>query len=363
VSATPIIINTIRWNTLLARLTSSGAGDRALSQNADSDAHASHHSRSSSSHLTLPPAPQLLLATAVHGTLLWEASSHQAKLALNRVTEYFADFNDLRVAPTLHILPILGERYPLAIERIYRLLSWMNHLHRIQQSIDLEHLRDVTRKDARHFLISLEGMPLYAVDYIAMHGLGVRTIPIDERLAALLVAEKVIEEANLAAFTPTQLASLQDQLLEATPGESITSINAALRAWSDHDGVPPKREPNNAFAPQHDFSHVVPASVTPTQAHGSPSIAESLLERTQSASSSSSVVSPQPRSAAKKKPASTKKSPKTSNSVPDTTSSEPQARSTEYSLDCMDALPTTPPPPTPSIAPAHSDLADPPSQP
>lgn len=354
-SATTILINTKRWNTLLARLTSSSAGDRASSQHSDSDAHASHHPRSSSAHVAIPPAPQLLLATAIHGTLLWEASSHQAKLALNRINEYFADFNDLRVAPTLHILPILGERYPLAIERISRLLSWLNHLHRIQQSIDLEHLRDVARKDARHFLISLEGMPLYAVDHTAMHGLGVRTMPMDERLAALLVAEEVIEEAGLASFSSSQLASIQEQLLEATPGESITSINAALRAWSDHDGIPPKREPNNAFAPQRDFSHAVSAPAAHSQTHGSPSQTDTSAERSSSVSTSSPVASSQPKAAPKKKPAGAKKSPKASKSPRDITSSEPRTSSIEYSSESVDALPTKPP--------TASDSADPPSPP
>lgn len=328
-SSSTILINPKRWTALLARLTAGSASDHAATHHAGSEEQAAYHPRSSATHVSLPPAPQLLIATAIHGTLLWEASSHQAKLALNRLAEYFADFNDLRAAPTLQILPILGERYPLAIERISRLLSWMNHLYRAQQSIDLEHLRDVPRKDARHFLLSLEGMPLYAADHTALQGLGVRTIPIDERLAALLAAENVIHEAQQTAFKPAELASLQEQLLEATPGESMTSINAALRAWSDHDGVPPKREPNNAFAPQREFTSAVSLSISQSQAHGSPSHSVSVEDRA-AVPASVSLPSSSPKSVAKKKTSNTKKAPKAPKSIRESTSSEPSPSGTEY---------------------------------
>ncbi len=329
-SSSTILINRNQWTALLARLTSGSASDHAATHRDNSEAPEASHTGSSRTHVSLPPAPQLLIATAFHGTLLWEASSHQAKLALNRLVEYFADFNDLRVAPILQILPVLGERYPLAIERISRLLSWMNHLYQMQQSIDLEHLRDVPRKDARNFLLSLDGMPLYAADHTALQGLGARTIPVDERLAALLVAEKVIQGAQTTALKPAELASLQEQLLEATPGESMTSINAALRAWSDHDGVPPKREPNNAFAPQREFTSAVSLSISHSQTQGTPSLLVTPEERS-AITASVTLPSSSHQSVAKKKASTTKKSPRTSKSVRKSTSSEPATSGTEHS--------------------------------
>jgi len=182
-----------------------------------------------------------LIAVAVFGTLLWEASHTQAKAAHQKIAEYFADFNDVRVAPHFLVIQCIGERYPLVAERTARMHAWLYNLFRKHQSIDLEYLRDMPKADARRELRGLEGMPPFAADYVAATGLGTHTVPLDERLLQLLVAQKIVADED-------GLDTAQRFIEKATPADELVAVCALLRTWSDKEGHPPKREPNNAFA-------------------------------------------------------------------------------------------------------------------
>lgn len=189
-----------------------------------------------------PPAPVTVISAAIHGTLLWEASVGQARLAYQHLTQHFADYNDMRVALPTQLILAIGERYPLAAERCVRLKSWLLDLYRRSNTLDLEHLRDVARPEARERMLSLQGLPPFAAAYAAMTSLGDHAFPIDDRLLKLLVQEKIVEPLT----TPTVAMAKLEAMI--APGE-LSEVYALLRVWSDQHGTPPKRDESDAFRP------------------------------------------------------------------------------------------------------------------
>lgn len=189
-----------------------------------------------------PPAPVTVIAAAVHATMLWEASLAQADAALVHLTQHFADHNDMRVALPSHLIHAIGPQYPLAVERVLRLKSWLSDLYRRSSCLDLEYLRDLSKPDARRELLTLHGLPDFAAAHVTFSSLGGHALPVDERLLALLKAEKIVD----APCTPPRAM----ELLEAsvTPDE-LVSVLRVLRAWSDRRGTPPSREDSPAFQP------------------------------------------------------------------------------------------------------------------
>lgn len=190
----------------------------------------------------VPPVPQPLIHTAVYATLLWEASTNQAKSAISHLTEAFADFNDVRVAPVSQIVAALGERAPLVTERALRLKAWLNDLFSREQRLALESLRDIKHGQAHEYLLGLDGAPPFVASYVMQSGLGAHYVPVDERLLMLLAREAALPK-DATVITAAKL------LTDSLPPDSLTDALRVLRWWSDHEGHAPKRE-SDAFKPQ-----------------------------------------------------------------------------------------------------------------
>lgn len=189
-----------------------------------------------------PPAPVTVIAAAVHATMLWEASLAQADAALLHLTQHFADHNDMRVALPSHLIHAIGPQYPLAVERVLRLKSWLSDLYRRSNCLDLEHLRDVSKPEARRELLSLHGLPDFAAAHVAVSSLGGHALPVDDRLLVLLQGERVVEGST----TCPQAMELLESLV--TP-DDLDAVLRLLRAWSDSQGAPPSRADSPAFRP------------------------------------------------------------------------------------------------------------------
>jgi hypothetical protein len=187
-----------------------------------------------------PPAPLTVISAAIHGTLLWEASFSQAKAAYQHLIGAFADYNDMRVTLPPQLISVIGERYPLAAERCVRLKTWLSDLYRRSNSLDLEHLRDLSKQEARSQLNSLHGMPTFAAAYATMTALGGHAIPVDERLLALLASEKIVDAETSCEMAMQHLESVTTQ-------DDLPSVYRAMRNWSDDEGVTPKRSESDPF--------------------------------------------------------------------------------------------------------------------
>lgn len=177
----------------------------------------------------------LLVHQLVFSLLLWEASTAQAKTAFRRLRESVVDYNELRVCVPDEVACTLGEKYPLALERSLRLSSILNDIYQRQHGISLRRLLEVSKRECRAYLDSLEGMPAFAACRVCVVSALGNGVPVDERLRDLLAAEHAVDPAA----TPEACAAWIEKLIKP---EDALETHLLLQAWSDEHGHPPKRE-------------------------------------------------------------------------------------------------------------------------
>lgn len=177
-----------------------------------------------------------LLHLFVYSFLLWDASTGQARAALKRLRETFVDYNELRIAFADEIAAAFGERYPRGYERAMRLRSSLHDIFRREHSLSLSSLTELSKREARSYLESIDGTPAYVASRVLSLGLGGHALPVDQRIADLLAAEAVLGDDVTDADSA---ASWLERQIRA--GEAV-SIALLLQAWSDDQGAAPRRE-------------------------------------------------------------------------------------------------------------------------
>ena len=171
----------------------------------------------------------------VFSMLCWEASTSQARNALKRIRESVVDYNELRVCVSDEVSHIIGDKYPLSIERAIRLRTALNEVFNRQHAVSLKHLAEGGKREARQYLDTLPGCPPYAAARVCVvSGLG-HAVPVDERLLSLLTDEQIIaDDASVE-----QAASWLEHHVKA---EESLDVHLLFQAWSDEHGHAPKRD-------------------------------------------------------------------------------------------------------------------------
>jgi len=177
-----------------------------------------------------------MLHLFVYSFLLWDASTGQARAALKRIRETFVDYNELRIAFADEIAAAFGERYPRGYERALRLRSSLHDIFRREHSLSLQSLSELSKREARTYLDSIDGTPAYVSARVLSLGLGGHAIPVDQRIADLLAAEAVLGDDVTDADSAASWLERQIRAGEAT------SVALTLQAWSDDQGAAPRRE-------------------------------------------------------------------------------------------------------------------------
>lgn len=160
----------------------------------------------------------------VYSMLLWEASSAKATPALRRLNQSVVDYNELRVCLPYELAEVLGPRYPRVDERTERLHAVLNDVYAREHAVSLAHLAEMSKRDAKVYLETLEGATHYVTSRVLALSLGAHAVPVDSQLLARLIAEGVLNES----YDVVSAGNWLERQLHA--GEAA-AIHAALQAW------------------------------------------------------------------------------------------------------------------------------------
>jgi endonuclease III len=167
-----------------------------------------------------------IIREVVYSLLLWETTSSNARSAFRKLTETFLDVNHLRVAMPDEIAAALGERYPRALERAARLRAVLFDIFKRENGLAMSRVSGASKRDARTYLDSLEGMPPFAAARVAAVSMSVHAFPVDDRLLRLLGAEKVVE----TALSASEAGRWLEHHVPLAESEGLVDI---LQHWSD----------------------------------------------------------------------------------------------------------------------------------
>jgi len=153
-------------------------------------------------------------------------TENKARTLLGRLRSNYVDYNELRISRTAEAIDILGKNAQRARETALQLLTLLRSVYDKQDSLDLEELRQLNKRDAKTFLEGLKGADAYVVGRIMLRALGAHAFPVNEQMLAMLRAEEVVSpEASLS-----QVQGFLERQISVT---DVHAMYAALRHHAD----------------------------------------------------------------------------------------------------------------------------------
>lgn len=128
--------------------------------------------------------------------LLWESSFTHAQRAIEGIRSNLVDLNELRVCTPDELVAIFGARMPKCSERVLRVLSVLNAVYDLENTLALEHLREKNKRDVQVYLGGIDGLPQFVIARVLLIGMGLHAFPLDERIAKSLISESVLSSGT-----------------------------------------------------------------------------------------------------------------------------------------------------------------------
>ncbi len=193
-----------------------------------------------------------LLCEFVRSFMIWEATTAKADAVLKRLHEAVVDFNELRICLPDELVRIIGERYPRVEERALRLRAALGEIYHRQHAVTLEPLAEMSKRDAKEYLDSLEGVPRFVSSRVLLLRMGAHTAPVDGRLSKRLIEAEIAEPGS----SPEAAAVSLERKVRAG---DLLDVYRLLQAWADdaplnYSDTPielPKRTARPAHAGNH----------------------------------------------------------------------------------------------------------------
>ncbi|HOB74364.1 MAG TPA: hypothetical protein PKG54_07550 [Phycisphaerae bacterium] len=175
------------------------------------------------------PAPTDPIDQLILGILSSCTTDQKAAAVYRRLREQTVDLNELRVTPAMELAEMIGTGVPLAREKAQRIVDALNAVRRRQDKIDLSFLQQRSRREAREYLESLEGVDKTTAASVVLFSLGGHAIPVDDLILYVLRQEELVDPA---ADLPTVQSFLERSILaeDAAAFSILLSRYAAQKA-------------------------------------------------------------------------------------------------------------------------------------
>lgn len=178
------------------------------------------------------PEPREPVGEFVYSFLLDDALQTRADHAYKRVTDAVLGWNELRVSTPDDVALLLGKTYPNVAERSERLTRAMDHVFRAEHELSLAPAMELSKRDGRKYLESLDGMTPFVAARVSLLVLGAHAAPVDERIRSALAAAGAIEPDLDCERASAKL----ERAIKSADG---VRAHAQLVAWADDPGSGP----------------------------------------------------------------------------------------------------------------------------
>ena len=146
-------------------------------------------------------------------------TENKARLGLSRLRHYFVDFNELRVSHVEEVTDLLGKGYPQSKEVARQIISLLKQTYNARDSLNLDDLREGSKRQAKAFFESLEGANAYIVARVMLLSIGAHAFPVHKQMLQMLRAENVVptnaNEADVQGFLERQIPASRNRKIYA----------------------------------------------------------------------------------------------------------------------------------------------------
>ena len=163
--------------------------------------------------------------------LLWDSNTSLAHAAYRKLIDAFVDLNHLRVAMPEEVVAIVGDRYPKSDHRAARLRAVLQDIFRREHTLSLARLGTTGKREARHYLESLEGMHGFVSGRLLLINFASHAVPLDDRLRVMLTEEHAIDPI-------LSVSEAQHWVEHQIPAENAHAVSNAFLHWIDSTALP-----------------------------------------------------------------------------------------------------------------------------
>lgn len=177
------------------------------------------------------------VALLISSFLMYDAPSHMAEAAMQKIRSATVDFNEFRVSLVEEMVQIIGVRYPRAEERCKAMRRVLYDIFRNRHAVSLAHLEGHPKQHIRQYLDNLDGMIAFVSNRVGLLRYGVHAIPVDQTTYELLIDE--------GALSPNVSLSDAAGVLERNirAGHGLESYFALQAAADKRHAAGPKAAP------------------------------------------------------------------------------------------------------------------------
>ncbi|MBK7405230.1 MAG: hypothetical protein IPJ41_11505 [Phycisphaerales bacterium] len=177
-----------------------------------------------------------LIHLLLYSFMLWESCPAEAEPALGRLYAAIIDPNELRVALPEEIAGWLARRDNAALDLAARLRAVLNDIYRREHLVSIDRLASTSKREAREYLDSLEGMPAYVAARVTLLGFGGHAVATDAALILRLASAGAVENGSSTQDTERWL----ERQIRASDAERT---NLLFDAWRDVPAAKPAKAP------------------------------------------------------------------------------------------------------------------------
>jgi hypothetical protein len=135
-----------------------------------------------------------ILDAVIYGIVSEKFSLKETESALKQFSEYFVDWNDLRVSRIEEIAEMLGADTPENRQNAMILTKVLQRVFNENHQMSMESLRKLGKRQARQKLEKIEELSKFVVDYCMLTALDSHAIPITEKMIEYLKRNELVDE-------------------------------------------------------------------------------------------------------------------------------------------------------------------------
>jgi len=181
----------------------------------------------------------------VYAIISAEMSESAAQSVIKRFTNYFVNWNDLRVSRTEEIIEVLGTDTAATRNTALAINTALKAVFDKYDMVSLKALRKMSKRPARGILEKIEGTNRFVVDYCMLTALQSHAIPLTKKMIEYLKAEQLVhpdaEHQEIEGFL-ARLISAEDayEFYALLRQESESSKAGAKKKAAVKTDVPPE---------------------------------------------------------------------------------------------------------------------------
>lgn len=152
-----------------------------------------------------------IIESLIHAIVLEYMTESASNAAFKKFGDYFVDYNDMRVSRPEEIVEMLGEDTEATRKIAVNIIRVMGVIFRKYNSLNLDSLKKVGKRQAKALLEKFDGVSKFCVDYCMLTALDGHAVPLTENMTAFLKENELVapesDDADIEGFLTRQISA------------------------------------------------------------------------------------------------------------------------------------------------------------